>query len=148
MSQDYRKSSSDGLSVVLYFAGEEAWRIRFSGVRHASLRWGASDADESCWRQLRKPRRKIPGDKKHAEGLSLRVLTLRSSIQHINSVAAAAKGEVPLFRKYESLLAPRAVADKYQKTSRLSPPSSSPPSSVPALVRPRPRPSPPSRRFF
>ena len=54
---------------MLRFVGEEAWRIRFSGVRHASLRWGASDAGESCWRQLRKPRRKIPGDKKHVEGI-------------------------------------------------------------------------------
>ena len=65
---------------------------------------------------------KILGDKKHAEGFSLRILTLRSSIQHINSVAAAAKVEVPLFWKYESLLAQRAVAGKYQKTSRLSRP--------------------------
>jgi hypothetical protein len=31
--------------------------------------WGASDTGESSWRQLQERAEKIPGDKKHVEGI-------------------------------------------------------------------------------
>jgi hypothetical protein len=67
LTPDYRTSSSDGLSVVLHFVSEEAWRFRCSsrfsgGGVHLIL------ANPS-WRQLQERAEKIPGDKKHVEGM-------------------------------------------------------------------------------
>ena len=39
------------------------------GARHASSGWGASDTGESSRRQLQERAEKIPGDKKHVEGM-------------------------------------------------------------------------------
>jgi hypothetical protein len=54
---------------VLRFIGEEAWRIRCSGVRHASLRWGASELANPAGVNYESHAEKIPGDKKHVKGI-------------------------------------------------------------------------------
>ena len=63
---DGRTTSSCGLSVVLHFAGGEAWRVRCSSRFRGGVHLVLANLP---WRQLQERAEKIPGDKKHVEGM-------------------------------------------------------------------------------
>jgi len=96
----------DWLVTRVVFVGGEAWRIRCSGVRHASQGWGASDAGESS---LASATRARPEDSGRQEARwkesSHEVIVSRSSIQHINLLAAGPlnPGKSP-YRRCEVIL--------------------------------------------